>query len=112
MEVNADMNSTSTGPSCELAASSSQNSLPGGSFMEINADMNSTSAEPSCELAASSSQNSLPCCSSLVCLHEEDVPGASLNGRGPSQLHVGELKHWLKCRAAATVGKMQDLVKR
>ena len=29
----------STEPSCELAASSSQNSLPGGSFMEVNADM-------------------------------------------------------------------------
>ena len=55
MEVKADMNSTSTEPSCELAASSSQNSLPGGSFMEVNADMNSTSTEPSCELAASSS---------------------------------------------------------
>ena len=109
MEVNADMNSTSTEPSCELAASSSQNSLPGDSFMEVNADMNSTSSEPTCELAASSynsmlvlrthchaaahyfvdmkkmflvqdnaiSQNSLPCCSSLLCGHEEDVPGAS-----------------------------------
>ena len=29
MEVNADMSSTSTEPTCELAASSSQNSLPG-----------------------------------------------------------------------------------
>ena len=29
----------STEPSCELAASSSQNSLPGGSFMEVNTDM-------------------------------------------------------------------------
>ena len=29
----------STEPSCELAASSSQNSLPGGSFMEINTDL-------------------------------------------------------------------------
>ena len=29
----------STEPSYELAASSSQNSLPGGSFMEINTDM-------------------------------------------------------------------------
>ena len=69
------------------------------------------STEPSCELAASSSQNSLPGCSSLVCVHEEDVPGASLNGREPSQLHVVELKHWSKCRAATTVGKKQDLVK-
>ena len=41
----------STEPSCELAASSSQNSLPGGRFMEVNADM-STKTEPTCELAA------------------------------------------------------------
>ena len=33
MEVNADMNSTSTGPSYVLAASSSQNSLPGSSSL-------------------------------------------------------------------------------
>ena len=33
MEVNADMNSTSTEPTCELAASSSQNSLPGCSSL-------------------------------------------------------------------------------
>ena len=50
------------------------------------------STDSSCELAASSSHNSLPGCSSLVCLREEDVPGASLNGREPSQLHVVELK--------------------
>ena len=31
--------SVSTEPSCELVASSSQNSLPGGSFMEVNTDM-------------------------------------------------------------------------
>ena len=29
----------STEPSCELAASSSQNSVPGGSFMEVKVDM-------------------------------------------------------------------------
>ena len=60
--------------------------------MAINADNISTSTEPSCQLPASSSQNSLPGCSSLVCLREEDVPGASLNGREPGQLHVVELK--------------------
>ena len=113
----------STEPSCKLAASSqnllpgsssnaassSQNSLPGGSFMEVNADMNSTSTEPTCELAASYSQNSLPGCSSLVSLHGEDVPGSSLNGYEPCQLRVVELKCWLKCRAATTIGKKQDL---
>ena len=29
--------------------------------------------------------------SSLVCLFEEDIPGASLNGRGPSQLQAQAL---------------------
>ena len=29
----------STEPSCELAASSSQNSVPGGSFMMVNTDV-------------------------------------------------------------------------
>ena len=58
------------------------------------------STEPSCELAASSSsQNSLQGYSLLVCLHEEDIPGESLNSHESSQLHVVELKHWLKCRA-------------
>ena len=79
--------------------------------MEVNADMYSTITEPAWELAASSSQNSLPGCSSLVCLREEDVPGASLNRSELCQLHVVELKCWLKCRAATTVGKKQDLVK-
>ena len=54
--------------------------------------------------------NSLPGCSSLVCLHEEDVP-ASLNGREPRQLHVVELKPWLESRVATTVRKKQDFVK-
>ena len=63
-------------------------------------------------IAACSSQNSLPGCSSLVCLREEAVTGASLNGREPSQLHVVQLKRRLKCRAATTVEKKQDLVKR
>ena len=40
----------STEPSCERAASSSLNSLPGGSFVEGNDDMNNTSTEPSCGL--------------------------------------------------------------
>ena len=57
--------------------------------MVVNADMNSTSTAPTSELAASSSQNSLPGCSSLVCSHKEDVPGASLNRREPRQLQSG-----------------------
>ena len=47
-----------------------------------------------------------------VHLGEKDIPGASLCGRDPSELHVVELKRWLKCRGANTVGKKADLVKR
>ena len=53
-----------------------------------------------------------PGCSLVLCLREEDVPGASLNGRELSQLLVVELKCWLKCRAATAVGKKLELVKR
>ncbi len=49
---------------------------------------------------------------SLYKLTEMDVPGASLNGREPSQLHVVELKRWLKCRGATTSGRKEELVKR
>ena len=48
----------------------------------------------------------------MVILREEDIPGASLNGREPSQLYVMELKQWLKCRGAPTTGRKQVLVKR
>ncbi len=47
----------------------------------------------------------------FIHLTEEDVPGASLNGRDPSQLHVEELKRWLKCRGAMVSGRKKDLVK-
>ena len=48
----------------------------------------------------------------LVTLTAEHDPGASLNIHDPRQLHVVELKKWLKCRGATTAGKKQDLVKR
>ena len=43
---------------------------------------------------------------------EEDIPGASLNGRDPGCLKVQELKRWLQCRGASVRGKKADLVKR
>ena len=44
---------------------------------------------------------------------ENDVPGASLNGRDPSQLKVLELKRWLQCRAGSTRGlKAANLIAR
>ena len=42
----------------------------------------------------------------------QDVPGASLAGRDPSDLKVPELKRWLECRAASTRGKKADLIAR
>ena len=42
-------------------------------------------------------------------LKEEDIPGASLNGRDPE---VQELKQWLQCRGASVRGKKADLVQR
>ena len=43
---------------------------------------------------------------------EMDVPGASLNGREVSSLKIPELKRWLQCRRAPTMGKKADLVAR
>ena len=37
-------------------------------------------------------------------LTEEDVPGASLAGRMPSQLKIEELKFWLLCRGDSCKG--------
>ena len=48
---------------------------------------------------------SLPGGSSLVCSHEEDVPGASLYGQESSQLPVVELKCWLKNKMLQQLGR-------
>ena len=45
-------------------------------------------------------------------LVESDIPGASLDGRDPSELHIVELKRWLKCIGANLSGRKADLVKR
>ena len=45
-------------------------------------------------------------------LKEEDISGASLNGRDPGCLKVQELKRWLQCRGASMRGKKADLVQR
>ena len=100
-------------------ASSSQNSMTGGCG-SCGGDPITTGGETegilgsdlTCGEAAGSAENSETGKISLVCLREEDIPGASLNGRQPSQLHVVELKRWLKCRGATTAGKKADLVKR
>ena len=100
-------------------ASSSQNSMTGGCG-SCGSDPTTTGGETegilgsdlTCGEAAGSAENSEAGKISLVCLREEDIPGASLNGWQPSQLHVVELKRWLKCRGATTAGKKADLVKR
>ena len=43
---------------------------------------------------------------------EDTVPGASLQGRKPSELTVAELKRWLVSRKVQTTGKKADLVAR
>ena len=43
---------------------------------------------------------------------ENDVPGASLNGRDPSQLKVLELKRWPQCRAGSPRGLKANLIAR
>jgi len=45
-------------------------------------------------------------------LREVYLPGPYLNGRDPSQLHVVELKRWLKFQGATTAGRKEDLVKK
>ena len=47
-----------------------------------------------------------------VFLSEMDVPGASLNGKEVSSLKIPELKPWLQCHRAPTMGKKADLVAR
>ena len=43
-------------------------------------------------------------------LTEDDIPGASLNGKSPSQLTVVQLKRWLACGAPIS-GKNQIFLK-
>ena len=45
-------------------------------------------------------------------LTENDIPGASLGDRDPSDLKIPELKRWLACRGAPLKGKKTDLVTR
>ena len=50
----------------------------------------------------------------IAVLTEQDIPGASLHGRKPSELKNDELKFWLPCRGDRGKGlKMKaELVKR
>jgi len=43
-------------------------------------------------------------------LNEEDIPGASLDGKNPCELNVTQLRRWLMCRGAPVGGKKPELV--
>jgi len=45
-------------------------------------------------------------------LGEDEVLGASLNDKKPSQLNVTSLKRWLSCRGAPTSGNKPQLIER
>ena len=45
-------------------------------------------------------------------LDESDIPGASLNGKIPSELNVTQLKRWLACQGAPVNGKKPELIER
>ena len=45
-------------------------------------------------------------------LTEDDVPGASFQGKNPELFHVCQLKRWLKCRGASTTGNRSELLDR
>ena len=48
----------------------------------------------------------------IITLDECDIPGASLNGKKPSQLNVLQLKRWLACRGAPLAGRKPELIER
>ena len=48
----------------------------------------------------------------IVCLTECDIPGASLNGKKPTELNVVQLKRWLACRGTPVSGKKAELIER
>ena len=48
----------------------------------------------------------------ILLLTESDIPGASLDGKNPSELSVVQLKRWLVCRGAPVTGKKPELIQR
>lgn len=48
----------------------------------------------------------------ILLLTENDIPGASLDGKHPSELNVTQLKRWLVCRGAPVNRKKPELVDR
>lgn len=48
----------------------------------------------------------------ILLLNENDIPGASLNRKNPSELNIVQLKRWLVCRGAPVNGKKPELIQR
>ena len=49
----------------------------------------------------------------FVDANENEIPGASLNGRDPTILSIPELKRWLRCREGASEkGRKKELIAR
>ena len=46
----------------------------------------------------------------ILLLTENDIPGASLDGKHPSELNVTQLKRWLVCQGAPVNGKKPELI--
>ena len=44
----------------------------------------------------------------ILLLTENDIPGASLDGKHPSELNITQLRRWLVCRGAPVNGKNQS----
>ena len=45
-------------------------------------------------------------------LTEEDIPSASLRGRGPDDVSLVDLRRWLVCRGAHKGGMKPELINR
>ena len=48
----------------------------------------------------------------VLLLNEGDIPGASLEGKDPSELNMVQLKRWLACRGAPVNGNKPELIQR
>jgi len=49
---------------------------------------------------------------SVLLMTEKDIPGASLNGKDPSELQVIQLRRRLACCGAPTAGNKPELIER
>lgn len=48
----------------------------------------------------------------ILLLTEADIPGASLDGKNPTELNISQLRRWLACRGAPLNGKKPELIQR